>query len=213
MNNYTIRLKALDGYRALIPEFFGSERFTRAICVPHTGRKGNNPHYHFLITTDYKIPALRIAMKRVFTLGKGNGHISIKDWDGEIRMMAYMFKEDTLEIFNKGFPQEYLDDAKQLCVSVKSDILKNAPSTIVRDATEFFYGNRKDPRNPVSHQEIFMWIMSRLRSNGDWLPNRFQMERWILRIQANIYTDNEFQSLEKMLYETWFGNHGWRPGL
>ena len=197
--DYVIRLQQLDGYQQEFSNVFNS-RFTRVLCVPHTGKKGDNPHYHFAVTCDYKQQALRAHLKKHFTKGRGNRHVSIKVWDGGDKACSYMFHEGTEPLMKIGFSDRQIEDFKMMNERIQTDIKKNAPAKIVEDATEHFWG-----KNP-SHATIFMWIMNRLRANGDWLPNKYQMDRWILRIEANVRTDTEWKSFLINLYEGWYGN-------
>lgn len=200
--NYALRLQAHDGYRDMFSTVF-NDRFTRILCLPHAGRAGNNPHYHFVFTCDYKAPALRMYLKKYFTQGKGNRHLSLKTWDGDTKACSYMFHEGTEPILRTGFSDTELENFKALNEGIKRAIKKNAPAQIVADATEHFKG--KDP----DHQLLFKWIMLRLRANGDWLPNKYQMDRWIMRIQANLKDDVQYGSYLKRLYESWYGEYSW----
>lgn len=199
--DYVLRLQAHDGYQASFVSVF-SDRFSRILGVPHSGRRGDNPHYHFAFTTDYKMPALRAYLKKYFDKGSGNRHLSLKKWDGNPNACSYMFHEGTEPIISRGFSEDQINDFKIINDNIKKAIKKNAPAAIVQDATEYFKAQGRDP----GHGEIFMWIMTRLKTNGDWLPNRFQMDRWIMRIQANIKNDVEYKSYLVQLYEQWYGN-------
>lgn len=203
--DYVLRLQAHDGYESLFSNVF-TDRFSRILCIPHSGKKGDNPHYHFAFTCDYKQQALRVYLKKYFTKGSGNRHLSLKQWDGDTKACSYMFHEGTEPIFRRGFSDEDIEGFKNLNEGIKKAIRKNAPAQIVQDATDFFQG--KDP----GHSTIFMWIMKRLRDNGDWLPNKFQMERWIMRIQANLKDDKQYESYLVRLYECWYGNYSYTPG-
>lgn len=205
---YVLRLQALDGYKDKFDDVFHS-RFTRVLCVHHTGRKGDNPHYHFCLTTDYNKQALRVYLKKHFNLATGNKHLSLKDWDGDTKACSYLFHEGTEPVMNRGFTQQEIDTFKTINEGIKKEIKKNAPAKIVEDATEYFTPIQQSRKYRVSHKEIFIWIMNRLRENGDWLPNKYQMDRWIARIQANIFDDREFESWLKDTYEMWYGQCSW----
>lgn len=178
--DYAIRLQALDGYDGKISTLLSSDRFHRTIRIHHTGKKGDNPHYHMLITTDYKQPALRAEFKKHFTLATGNRHLSIKKWDGNIKALAYLFHEGTQPTDIKGFLDEELELAREINTQVKEVIKKNAPAQVVEEATEYFRG-----KTPGAIQ-IFSYIYDRYKNSGDWLPNKYQFERYIHRIQANL---------------------------
>lgn len=99
---YVLRLQALDGYSSKFDEVFG-DRFSRVLCVHHLGKKRDNPHYHFCLTTDYKSDALRKYLKGHFNLAKGNKHLSLKSWDGDEKACSYLFHEGTEALISKGF--------------------------------------------------------------------------------------------------------------
>lgn len=202
--DYVLRLQAHDGYQSQFSNVFTS-RFSRILGVPHSGRRGDNPHYHFAFTCDYKMPALREYLKKYFDKGKGNRHLSLKKWDGNPKACSYMFHEGTESIISRGFTDEEIEVFKTINENIKEAIKKNAPAQIVQDATEYFKAKGQDP----AHAVLFMWIMKRLRDNGDWLPNKYQMERWIMRIQANLKDDVEYKTYLNRLYELWYGEYAW----
>lgn len=200
--DYVLRLQSCDGYSQMFSNVF-NDRFSRVLCVPHTGRQGDNPHYHFAFTCDYKQPALRAHLKKYFDKGSGNRHLSLKKWDGSPKACSYMFHEGTDVFYRRGFSDEEINVFKVVNDNVRKLIKKNAPAQIVQDATEFFHG--KDP----AHSVLFMWIMNRLMKNGDWLPNKFQIERWIMRIQANLKDAVSWKSYLVRLYEHWYGDYSY----
>ena len=178
--DYALRIQALDGYSAKMETLFGGDRFSRTIRIHHTGKKGDNPHYHMLITTDYKKDALRKELKKHFTLASGNRHISLKDWDGNTKALSYLFHEGTSPDLIRGFSEPELSQAQEVNTQVQEQIKKNSPALVVAEATEYFSG-----RTPTQVQ-IFSYIYDRYKGNGDWLPNKYQFERYINRIQANL---------------------------
>lgn len=204
--DYVLRLQALDGYQSKFNVCF-NERFSRILCVFHNGKKGDNPHFHFCLTTDYKQQALRVHLKNHFNIGKGNKHLSLKVWDGDRKACSYLFHEGTEPVICKGFSEQEINDFKTLNDMVQAEVKRNAPAKIVEDATEYFMN-----KPGTTHQDIFLYIFNRLRKNGDWLPNKFQCERWIMRIEANLLTDKQYDSYLKRQYETWFGQYGWKAG-
>lgn len=204
--DYVLRLQAVDGYRDLFTSVFSTARFPRALCVQHFGRKGDNPHYHFCLTCDYKKDALRKHLKNSFKEGKGNKHISLKDWDGQDQACSYLFHEGTEPIMSNGFTIEQIDEFKKLNKAVQEQIKKNAPAKIVQDATEFFKKRYllKDIHQIHMEREIFVWIMIRLKQNGDWIPNKFQMTRWSDRVLANILSDNDWGDFLNFKFQEYY---------
>jgi len=198
---YAIRIQALDGYDKIMNEVFTTERFPRRIRVHHTGKKGDNPHYHLLICTDYKNQALRAELKKYFKLSKGNKHLSIKTWDGNIKAVAYLFHEGTEPDLIKGFTDEELKTAREINRQVKETIKKNAPAQIVQDCTDYFIG---DPSLRCTRRSIFEYIFKRLDENGDWLPNKFQFDRWYVRIMCNVLDGDRKKQWIESMYDDWY---------
>lgn len=205
--SYAIRLQNYPTYDEKVQTIFSSDRFNRTIRVHHTGRKKDNPHWHLLVECDYKKPALRAELKKHFTLATGNKHISIKDWDGNIKATAYLFHEGTEPDLIRNFTQEEIDNARQMNTQVQATIKSNAPVKIIQDAVDYF----TEQGNYTPHQKhIFDFVYDRLRSSGDWLPNKFQFERWAVRIQATLRPDKEWREYKTELYESWYGQCAYR---
>lgn len=178
--DYVLRLQALDGYAAKFQTVFG-ERFSRVLCVHHTGRKGDNPHYHFCLTTDYKRDALRKYLKLHFDLAKGNRHLSLKDWDGDPKACSYLFHEGTQELISKGFTTDELDSFKEKNTAIQAKMVK--PIMVVDKAVEILMA--KSHKHPT-HREIFNIVFDVYVDSGEWLPNRFQWERIVNKVRLEI---------------------------
>lgn len=91
---YCIRVDALDGYSQKLLMLTTCLDYKSIIAMKHTGHTGENQHYHAVIQTDIQPQAFRVRMRKIFDLGKGNGHMSIKPWDGNIDAVSYLFHED-----------------------------------------------------------------------------------------------------------------------
>ena len=96
MNNlgYCVRVDALDGYGDKLKMLPACLDYKSMIALRHRGSSGENPHYHIVIQTQVAGQAFRVRMRKIFDQGKGNGHMSIKPWDGSIDAIAYLFHED-----------------------------------------------------------------------------------------------------------------------
>lgn len=199
---YAIRIQALDGYDTIIQTLLESDRFSRTIRVHHTGKKKDNPHYHLLLTTDYKQQALRAEMKKHFTKASGNKHLSIKQWDGNIKAVAYLFHEGTIPDCIKNFTDEELTIASEINTQVQAKIKANASAKIIQDATDFF--RARNNCTPVD-QAVFQYIFIRLKLNGDYLPCRQQYERWTMRIQANLRDEGQYYDYMHKIFADWYG--------
>jgi len=93
-NGFCVRVQAMEGYGEKIRMLPQVSDYTSLIVMSHKGGKGDNPHYHLVVATQVKEQAFRVRLKKVFNLGKGNEHLSVKSWDGNIDAISYLFHED-----------------------------------------------------------------------------------------------------------------------
>lgn len=210
--DYVLRLQALDGYQSKFADVF-TDRFSRVLYVHHTGKKGDNPHYHFCFTCDYKKDALRKYLKGHFVLASGNKHLSLKDWDGSIRACAYLYHEGTPVTNLRGFSDQELEEFKNINKDVKQSQTK-VPAIIERViARKISYkvndhNFSQDSYYTPDHDEkkdIFLLLMDEFRKSGDWIPNKFQMERYINKVRMSLVSNpRDFRSYTNDLYNEWF---------
>lgn len=200
--DYVLRLQALDGYHAKFDEVFG-DRFSRVLCVHHLGKKRDNPHYHFCLTTDYKSDALRKYLKGHFSLAKGNKHLSLKSWDGNPKACSYLFHEGTEPIIARGFTPGQLTEFQETNDLIQSKMVK--PNMIVDKCIEHFNELRGNRVLWIpGKREIFYKIMALYRHNGEWLPNKFQAERLINKVRSDFIDDKAEHSLWNIMYNEYF---------
>jgi len=91
---YCVRVDALEGYADKLPMLQSHTDFESIVAVRHKGATKENPHYHLVIKTNIKDQAFRVRLRKIFDQGKGNGHMSIKPWDGKREAISYLFHED-----------------------------------------------------------------------------------------------------------------------
>uniref|UniRef100_UPI004048C25A hypothetical protein n=1 Tax=Flavobacterium sp. TaxID=239 RepID=UPI004048C25A len=200
--DYFLRLQALDGYQAKFVDVFG-DRFSRVLCVHHTGRKGDNPHYHFCLTCDYKKQALRVYLKQHFDLAKGNRHLSLKDWDGSDKACSYLFHEGTEPVLWAGFSQTQIDSFKAANTVIQSKLVR--PDMIVARALQILLQKAGDLSS--DKRAMFNILFDIYKDNGEWLPNKFQWERVInkLRLEyARARGDGSVAVLKSVLFNEIF---------
>ena len=189
MPSYFLRLDQRENYEQLIHQHIGeSSRFTKILCVKHKGIKTSNNHWHMTLITDYKTQALRVELKKYFTLGKGNGHMSLKTWDGDIKANSYMFHERDVEvIINKGYTEKQIEEFKTKNEVIQAEIAGNTPAEMCRQV--FSKLIKQYPINYdggiLAPQTICYAIWDYYKTKGTWQPNKFQMERYIKQIQQD----------------------------
>lgn len=201
--DYVLRLQALEGYHTKFESIFTSDRFSRSMYVYHTGKRGDNPHYHFCLTCDYKQPALRAELKKHFDLAKGNRHLSLKRWDGSPKACSYLFHEGTEPVVLKGFSQDEVNEFREANKDIQDLIKDKTPHRVLVEVYEKFRGTEP------SQFQMFSAIMDVCRYNGDWFPNKFQVDRWMMKLQgmlAESKPPQEWESLKILWYRQYYGD-------
>jgi len=143
---YCLRLQALEGYREKITTMTLVEDYTALLAIKHDGNTKENPHYHIVIRTKVKDQAFRVRMKKTFPDGKGNGHMSMKAWDGRDEAFSYLFHElepDEKEqiIASKGLDEARIQELRTLNNNIKTKVkeaAKKASWTLEEDAYTHF---------------------------------------------------------------------------
>lgn len=93
-HGYCLRVDALDGYSDKLPLLSACSDYKSIVAVKHHGSQKENPHFHLVVRTEVASQAFRVRMRKIFDQGKGNGHMSIKPWDGNNDAVSYLFHED-----------------------------------------------------------------------------------------------------------------------
>jgi len=173
---YCIRIQALEGYLDKVGTMGTAYNWVAAIG--HKGDKETpNPHYHIVIKTAILDRTLRARMRVLFDKGKGNEHMSIKKWDGDIKAVSYLFHEDPDAplLISKGLGEDYIENARNLNKRILVEVAKSkgkAAWTLEEDTiTEL----KKDG---VKYAQLSKWDIARrmyliaLR-NGKHPPTRW----------------------------------------
>lgn len=119
---YFIRINDHEGYADAIREHFCD--YTDVVAVKHTGKYGDNPHFHIAVKSHLKRPTLRARLVKVFDQGKGNEHMSIKEIQpGAFKnTVQYMFHEENRESFEVLLGnEEVCEEARQGAIKYKQD--------------------------------------------------------------------------------------------
>ena len=206
-NIFFIRIQELDGYREQFEEFM--KQYTdRWLGVRHSGKNKMNLHWHFVVHTQLKHKDLRNRIVKHFTKAKGNKHCSIKSSDGDVKNYSYMFKEherDTFAVMQDGSYKE--NDIKKFVEKheeVNDEIKAKCPNAMCNAVYDILL---KKGLNEPSDEQIFMEIFKWYKANGDWFPNKYQSERYILKIQSMFRQDPEqFDNWAREIYRGWFRN-------
>lgn len=83
-----------DSYRDKLRDFLSSDG--GSLCVRETV-DGDNPHYHAVLHSERKVPAIRMALKRALGLN-GNGDYSVAEVRDLPKYLRYMMKGACAEV-------------------------------------------------------------------------------------------------------------------
>mgnify|MGYP007090484853 CR=1 FL=1 len=161
---------------------------------------------------------MRKRFKLVFTKGKGNGHISITEWDGKIDAIGYVYHEDQhlVPTVLHGFTAEEINQAKCINAKHQDKIKSESPTKVLEKVIERLtqaghttytdhYGQVK-VRSRWTHEEIFNVIMDAYNEKGDWMPNRFQNGKIHHEKSKTMLNqdDESWKNLKKLWYSEMF---------
>jgi len=176
---FCVRLDARDGYANKLKEFVLSPDYTAVIAVKHIGKSGENPHYHAVFKTTVKDDAFRKRLKKVFDSGRGNGHMSIKPWDGALEAISYLFHEDESAelIVRRNVSDETIAKAKERNRTIQEQV-RVAKERATWKVEDELYEEMKGLHPGQVPEELdlaYIIILRCLRSNK-YVPNDWHLK-------------------------------------
>lgn len=207
---YAIRIDALDEYRQRIQLLSAVVDYESIIGVAHHGNKSENPHYHLVIKTRAQEQTVRKRFKKIFDKGKGNGHMSIKAWDGALEAISYLFHEDRDAelIIRHNVSDELIDRARQLNDRVQEEVQK-AKDKASYKLEQVVYDMLKDKGHQRDPRVVAKLILATALRTDRYLPNTYQIRSMVTKIQFKLLNgdvDLEDQFLEAMLDDIYPNN-------
>jgi len=195
-HGFCVRIDARDGYQDKIRSLALCLDYKSIIGVRHKGASGENPHYHLVVRTLVKDQAFRVRMKKIFDQGKGNGHMSIKPWDGCSDAISYLFHEDsdTDLVIQHNVSDETVAQAKERNAQVQKDVEKakqRASWRLEDDVFEQLQQGLPRPRIDgsgyvgIDIQIAQKLILTALRS-GRYVPNDYLLRAMVRRIRFRL---------------------------
>jgi len=184
---YCIRVQAMDGYGQRMKDLSTVSDYQAMVAVKHRGSTGENEHYHAVIKTQVKDQAFRVRMKKVFDKGKGNAHMSIKPWDGNIDAISYLFHEDedAKPFVKHNVTDETIEKAKARNREVQEKIetaKKRASWTIEQELLEHYIKTKRSPDIHTIAKDI---VLHALRMDK-YVPNDFLLKSMASKIQFKL---------------------------
>ena len=186
---FFVRLDSREGYLQKIQMLIAVDDYVSIIGVKHNGISGENPHYHMIIQTTIKQDALRKRFKQIFTEGKGNGHMSIKVWDGNIDAIAYMFHEDESAelIVRKNIDNELIETARKRNADVKDKVAQAKEKASWKLEEVVFQELKEKGVKEINEYEIAKIIILKALRSDKYVPNDFLLRSMASKIQFRLY--------------------------
>lgn len=183
---FCVRLQALEGYREKIVMLASQEDYRVVFSVRHTGKKGDNPHYHIVIVTNVKSQAFRVRMKKIFADGKGNEHMSIKRYDGDTKAFSYCYHETGVEEFvRKGITDDQIRQFKEQNAQIRKEVDKakdKASWTLEQDCIEAF----KEWQIVPTERDVADRLVRLAFERGKYVPNPYLARQIIANIRFKL---------------------------
>lgn len=197
VHGFCIRIDALDGYADRIRSLTYVSDYTSIVGSAHKGGSGENPHYHLVIRTRVKEQAFRVRMKKIFNLGKGNGHMSIKPWDGCNDAISYLFHEDPDAplLIQHNVSDETVSEARKRNEQVQRDVAKAKERASWKLEEHVYEEIKRDgiPKRSITDGQYIsqethiakVLILTALRNNK-YVPNDYLLRAMVRRIKFRL---------------------------
>jgi len=197
VHGFCVRIDARDGYHERIRALAMCSDYKSIVGVRHKGASGENPHYHLVIRTSIKDQAFRVRLKKIFDQGKGNGHMSIKPWDGCGDAVSYLFHEDSDAdlVIQHNVSDETIAQAKVRNEQVQKDVEKAKQRASWRLEDEIYDQIKKEglpARRYVDgvlcddNTNIAQKLVLTALRNGKYVPNDFLLRAMVRRIRFRL---------------------------
>ena len=186
MNGYCMRLKKCEEYEQRVQALEFVTDYLTILCYEHQADKEDpHDHYHLVIATAVELKAFRKRMVKVFDKGKGNGHMSIKPWDGRDEAFSYLFHEGSeKQILNKGHPSARIQQFRELNVKVQALVKesKKKASYLLEDEVMNDSSLNKDS----SAIDIGIAIVRTALLGNKYHPNDFLLRLMVDRVRFRL---------------------------
>lgn len=182
---YCVRVDAMEGYADKLTMLKAHTDFESIVAVKHSGASKENPHYHLVIKTNVKDQAFRVRLRKIFDQGKGNGHMSIKPWDGKREAISYLFHEDpdALLVVQHNVSDETIAEARVLNKNISQMVL-DAKTKASWRAEEIVYEQlqaerKRSPDTTYTDTQIGTRLLLTCLRTGKYTP-----QPWLIRAMA-----------------------------
>lgn len=195
-DGHCVRVDARDGYLDKISALAICPDYTSMIAVKHLGKSKENPHYHLVVKTQVKDQAFRVRMKKVFDMGKGNQHMSIKPWDGSIDAISYLFHEDDTDdviVCRKNITDETIAKAKERNRDVKTKIeaaKERASWKLEETLYQHIMSTTPTRTNVWGEHDLAKELVLLALRNDKYVPNDYQLKAMVTKLKFRLLKGN-----------------------
>lgn len=183
---FFIRVQAYESYEEKIKLLHLTSDYKSVFAVRHKGKKGENEHYHIIISTRVQPQAFRVRMKKIFDKGKGNEHMSIKRFDGNEDTYAYCFHEDVAEIIvREGISDELIARARERNEAVQKQVTEakeKASWTLEEDCINYF----KEWSHIPTEREVADRLVRIAFDRNKYVPNPYLARQIISNVRFKL---------------------------
>lgn len=201
-HGFFCRVQAYEGYKDKVVAL--GLAYDLVVAMEHKGEQSDpNPHYHIVVKTKIENQTFRKRMKVLFDKGKGNGHMSIKPWDGNDDAISYMLHEDPDAPFmvKKGLTEEAEARCRARNLAVKDIVAK------AKDKASWKLEERADAhfkgQQGLSDWDIARWMMLEALRTGMYPPAPHHLKGMVTRVQFKLCDGDE--RLEEQMVERFLG--------
>lgn len=183
----------------------------RWLAVYHTGKRGENPHIHFIMELHGQIQkqSFDVRAKKYFDIEKKSDY-STKHWDGNLAGAgSYLFSDKDAEILrNKGFTEAELSEMREANDKVQEIVVENkkrASGKLVDKAMEWWAkenGGRQ--YRPSDQFKVFRYMMTQIRDGQNWHPGMFQIKKYCEEITIKLTDENHWADYVEQQYNQLF---------
>lgn len=184
----------------------------RWLAVYHTGRRGENPHIHFIMEINGAIQkqSFDVRAKKYFDI-KSKSDYSTKPWDGNLEGAgSYLFSDKDHEILaSKGIHEAEIvemqihnDKVQEIVVENK----KRASGKLVDKALEWWAKEHSDKSYVAGRHQmlVFRYIMTQIRDGHNWHPGMFQIKKYCEEISIKLCDPNHWADYVELQYNNLF---------
>lgn len=158
------------------------------ITAFHKGTRTEKEHIHIALEMDKSLQKQSISerIKKIYGV-KGNTQLSIKTWDGDLKVVSYMLhdKSRSLDFHKIELTEEqkaYIDNIDTIYVDIVKEAKNKASTRIVDRIIEEMAGSKWKPK-AIIHR-ILLGV-----KNGQWYPPGNRMETYLQEIMIRTDPD------------------------